>query len=111
MVCAALQLPVRTGTRHSLPCLPAILTHAKSLSPTLSPRPAPRGRPGGRCQCLPGLCQAGRTGQDRHRVSIALARYGVKQTRDHRKVGGHLNIKDVLSSTARRKRADRRATR
>jgi len=28
---------------------------------------------------------------------MALARYGVKQTRDHRKVGGHLKIKDVLS--------------
>jgi hypothetical protein len=28
----------------------------------------------------------------------ALARYGVKQTRDHRKVGGRLNIKDVLGS-------------
>jgi hypothetical protein len=26
-----------------------------------------------------------------------LARYGVKQTRDGRKVGGHLNVKDVLS--------------
>ncbi len=27
----------------------------------------------------------------------ALARYGEKQTRDHRKVGGRLNIRDVLS--------------
>jgi len=28
---------------------------------------------------------------------MALARYGVKRCRDHRRVGGHLNIGDVLS--------------
>src|SRR5208283_3691625 len=28
---------------------------------------------------------------------MALARYGVKQCREHRKVGGHLNIGDVVS--------------
>jgi len=32
---------------------------------------------------------------------MALARYGVKQCRDHRKVGGHLNFKDVLSRYCR----------
>ncbi|MGA2069645.1 MAG: hypothetical protein ABSG86_32130, partial [Thermoguttaceae bacterium] len=31
-----------------------------------------------------------------------LAKYGVAQTRDHRKVGGHLNVKDVMSPYCQR---------
>lgn len=31
-----------------------------------------------------------------------LARYGVAQVRDHRRVGGHLNIRDVMSEYCRR---------
>ena len=34
--------------------------------------------------------------------ATALARYGEKQTRDHRKVGGHLNALDVLSKYCQR---------
>ena len=56
-----------------------------------------RGRPGGRGQCLPGLRSLGRLGKTDIAYATALARYGVKQTRNHRKVGGHLNVLDVLS--------------
>jgi hypothetical protein len=46
-------------------------------------------------------CQAFKALWDRGKQSIAyptvLANYAIRQVRDHRKVGGKLNIKDVLS--------------
>ena len=81
-----------------LAMLPQILTHAKCRLRPPQARGQGRSRSRGRCQRLPGLrptCRA--QGKTDIAYPIALARYGVKQTRDHRKVGGHLNIKDVLS--------------
>src|SRR5208283_4431535 len=46
------------------------------------------------CQAYARLVEQGKTAVAN---AIALARYGVKQTRDHRKVGGHLNVRDILS--------------
>ncbi|MGO9113515.1 MAG: hypothetical protein ACLP9L_30150 [Thermoguttaceae bacterium] len=46
------------------------------------------------CQAYARLVELGKTD---FAYPIALARYGVRQTRDHRKVGGHLNVRDVLS--------------
>ncbi len=46
------------------------------------------------CQRYASLVEQGKTAVTN---ATALARYGVNQTRDHRKVGGHLNVLDVLS--------------
>jgi hypothetical protein len=77
--------------------LPAILKHAKCAFAYLKPEArseAVAEVTANACQAYARLVEQGRT----HVANpIALARFGVKQTRDHRKVGGHLNIRDVLS--------------
>jgi DNA-binding NarL/FixJ family response regulator len=76
--------------------LPQILTHAKCAVSFLKPEArseAVQEVAANACQAYARLVDLGKTDIA---YPIALARYGVKQTRDHRKVGGHLNIKDVL---------------
>ena len=46
------------------------------------------------CQRYARLVEQGKTAVTN---ATALARYGIKQTRDHRKVGGTLNVLDILS--------------
>ena len=50
------------------------------------------------------ICQTGRTRQDGLGLPSPLARYGVAQAKDGRKVGGHLNCKDVLSEHCQRRK-------
>jgi len=77
--------------------LPAILKHANCAFAYLKPEAraeAVQEVVANACQAYARLVEQGKTAVAQ---PIALARYGVKQTRDHRKVGGHLNIQDVLS--------------
>ena len=77
--------------------LPKILVHAKCAFAYLKPearQEAVQEVVANACQAYARLVELGKTDIA---YPIALARYGVKQTRDHRKVGGRLNIKDVLS--------------
>jgi len=77
--------------------LPAILKHAKCAFAYLKPEAraeAVQEVVANACQAYARLVELGKTAVAH---PIALARYGVRQSRDHRKVGGHLNIKDVLS--------------
>jgi hypothetical protein len=46
------------------------------------------------CQAYARLVEQGKNAVTN---ATALARYGVNHTRDHRKVGGHLNVLDVMS--------------
>ena len=77
--------------------LPAILKHAKCAFAFLKPE----ARSEAVQEVVANACQAYARLVELNKTCIAypsaLARYGVKQTRDHRKVGGHLNVKDVLS--------------
>ena len=76
--------------------MPQILTHAKCAFAYLRPearQEAVQEVVANACQAYARLVEQGKTDIA---YPSALARYGVRQTRDHRKVGGHLNIKDVL---------------
>jgi hypothetical protein len=83
--------------RAFLALLPEILTHAKCAFSFLKPEAraeAVQEVVANACQAYSRLVEQNKTDIT---YPIALARYGVKQTRDHRKVGGHLNVQDVLS--------------
>ena len=68
-------------------------------------RRAPRGGgPGGRLQCLRRFCTASGVEQGCLGLPQRLARFGVAQTRDGRKVGGHLNVRDVSSPYCQREK-------
>ena len=74
--------------------------------PTLCPHCVPKSRPrgprrggtGGRLQRLGCLCRPVQSGKVALAYPSVLARFAVAQTRDGRKVGGHLNCKDVSSA-------------
>ena len=80
-----------------LALLPAILRHAKIAFAYLKPEARSEAVAevvANSCQAYARLVELGKTDLA---YASALARYGVKQTHDHRKVGGHLNVLDVLS--------------
>jgi len=96
MVCSA---PAPRPRWHNafLGMLPAILKHAKIAFAYLKPEARSEAVAevvANACQAYARLVEQGKTSVAN---SIALARYGIRQTRDHRKVGGHLNVQDVLS--------------
>ncbi|MGO9113268.1 MAG: hypothetical protein ACLP9L_28890 [Thermoguttaceae bacterium] len=76
--------------------LPTIVTHAKIAFRHLRPE----ARSEAIQEVVANCCRAYARLVELGKVSLAyphvLARFGVKQTRDHRKVGGRLNIGDVL---------------
>ena len=97
MVSASAPDPRPHWHKTFLGMLPQILTHAKCAFAFLKPEAraeAIQEVVANACQAYARLVELGKTDIA---YPIALARYGVRQTRDHRKVGGHLNIKDVLS--------------
>ena len=97
MVSASAPDPRPHWHKAFLGMLPQILTHAKCAFAFLKPEAraeAVQEVVANACQAYARLVELGKTNVA---YPIALARYGVKQTRDHRKVGGHLNVKDVLS--------------
>jgi hypothetical protein len=80
-----------------LALLPAILRHAKIAFAYLKPEARSEAVAevvANACQAYARLVELGKTDIA---YASALSRYGVRQTRDHRKVGGHLNVLDVLS--------------
>ena len=96
MVSASAPDPRPHWHKAFLGMLPQILTHAKCAFSFLKPEAraeAVQEVVANACQAYARLVELGKTDVA---YPIALARYGVKQTRDHRKVGGHLNVKDVL---------------
>ena len=97
MVSAASPAPRPSWHKAFLALLPAILRHAKIAFGYLKPearQEAVQEVVANACQAYARLVELGKTDIA---YATALARYGVKQTRDHRKVGGRLNILDVLS--------------
>jgi len=98
MVCASpAPAPRPQWHRQFLALLPTILKHAKCAFAYLKPEArseAVQEVVANACQAYARLVELGKTDIA---YPIALARYGVRQTRDHRKVGGHLNVRDVLS--------------
>ena len=97
MVSASAPEPRPHWHKAFLGMLPQILTHAKCAFSFLKPEAraeAVQEVVANACQAYARLVELGKTDVA---YPIALARYGVRQTRDHRKVGGHLNIRDVLS--------------
>jgi len=91
--------PAPTPRWHKafLALLPAILKHAMCAFAYLKPEARAEAVAevvAYACQTYARLVELGKTDVA---YPIPLARYGVKQTRDHRKVGGHLNVRNVLS--------------
>jgi hypothetical protein len=104
MVSAASPAPRPRWHKAFLALLPAILRHAKVAFSYLKPearQEAVQEVVANACQAYARLVE-----QDKTAVTnaTALARYGVKQTRDGRKVGGHLNCLDISSAYCQRLR-------
>ncbi len=103
MVCASpFPAPRRRWHRQFLALLPQIVTHAKIAFRHLNPElraEMVQEVVANAMQAFVRLVQLKKT-------SIAyaapLAQFGIKQARDGRKVGGHLNVKDVSSSYCQR---------
>jgi len=96
MVCSA-PAPRPRWHKAFLALLPAILRHAKIGFAYLKPEAraeAVQEVVANACQAYARLVEQGKTDIA---YPMALVRYGVKQCRDHRKVGGHLNVRDILS--------------
>ncbi len=97
MVSTASPAPRPSWQKHFLALLPGILRHAKIAFACLEPearQEAVQEVVANACQAYARLVELGKTDLA---YASALARYGVRQTRDNRKVGGHLNVRDVLS--------------
>ena len=95
MVCASPAPAPRRWHRHYLSLLPAILKHAKIAFAYLKPEAraeAVQEVVANAYQAYARLVELGKTDLA---YATALTRYGVRQTRDHRKVGGHLNVHDI----------------
>ena len=77
--------------------LPAIIAHAKIAFRYL--RPEARGEAVQEvvCNALKAFARLVQLKKVDLAYPSVLARFGVKQVKDHRKVGGHLNINDVMS--------------
>ncbi len=84
--------------------VPSIEKHAKHAFRTL--RAEPRAEAVQEVVC--NACAASARLVELNKVALAypsaLARFGVAQTRDGRKVGGHLNVRDVSSSYCQREK-------
>ena len=94
--CPASPAPRPRWHKAFLALLPAILRHARFAFARLKPEAraeAVQEVVANACQAYARLVELGKTDIA---YASALARYGVRQTRDHRKVGGHLNVLDVL---------------
>ena len=83
--------------RGFLAMLPTIVSHAKFAFRHLRPEALAEAVQ----EVVANCCRAYARLVELNKISLAyprvLARYGVAQTRDHRRVGGRLNVRDVLS--------------
>jgi hypothetical protein len=80
-----------------LAMLPAIVTHARISFRHLDPEAREEAVQEVVCNACRAYVRLVELGKTDIAYAMPLARYGVAQTRDHRKVGGRLNIGDVLS--------------
>ncbi len=101
MVCAS-PAPRPSWHKAFLALLPAILKHAKFAFASLKPearQEAVQEVVANACQAYARLVELGKTDIA---YAAPLARYGIKQALDGRKVGGHLNCLDISSEYCQR---------
>lgn len=89
--------PRRRWQKMFLGMLPAIVTHAKFAFRHLKPEARAEAVQEVVCNALKAFVRLVQLKKTDIAYPTVLAGYGVRQTRDGRKVGGHLNVKDVLS--------------
>ena len=85
------------GTRSSSACCRPSSPTRNSPFAISSPRPAPRPSQEVIANALKAFVRLVQLKKTDIAYPTVLASYGVRQTRDGRKVGGHLNVKNVLS--------------
>ena len=95
--------PILAGTRSFSPC-----SRRSSATPALPSAISAEARAEAVqnviCNTWAALVALAKRGKLDLAYPTVLARYGIKQTRDHRIVGGHLAIKDVLSKYCQQKK-------
>ena len=94
--CPASPAP-RRWHKAFLAMLPQIIQHAKFAFRHLKPEARGEAVQEVVCNSLKAFVRLVQLKKTDIAYPTALASYGVRQTRDGRKVGGHLNVKDVLS--------------
>jgi hypothetical protein len=77
--------------------LPAITTHAKIAFRHLKPEARAEAVQEVVCNAMQAFVRLVQLKKTSIAYPTVLARYGVRRVKDHRKVGGHLNVRDVLS--------------
>ena len=80
-----------------LAMLPAIATHARIAFSSLGPETRQEAVQEAVCNAMVAYAALAHRGKVALAYPSVLARFAVAQTRDHRKVGGHLNCKDISS--------------
>lgn len=85
-----------------LAMLPAIFKHARIAFRYLRPEARQEAVQEVVCNAMTAYAALAKRGKVTVAYPSALARFAVAQTRDHRKVGGHLNCKDVSSPYCQR---------
>ena len=100
--CPASPAPRRRWHKVFLGMLPAILTHAKFAFRHLKPEARAEAVQEVVCNALKAFVRLVQLKKTAIAYAAPLARYGVKQTIDGRKVGGHLNCKDISSEYAQK---------
>src|SRR5207302_1317872 len=78
-----------------------IITHARIAFRNLKPEARAEAVQEVLCNCCQAYARLVQLGKTDVAYANVLARYGIKQTRDHRKVGGNLNVRDVMSPYCR----------
>ena len=103
MVCASpAPAPRRRWHKAFLAMLPAIIRHAKVAFRHLKPEAKAEAVQEVVCNALQAFVRLVQLKKTDIAYPTALARFGVRQTIDGRKVGGHLNVKDVSSGYCQR---------
>jgi hypothetical protein len=98
MVRIAAACPSPRWHRVFMAMLPAITAHARIAFRHLKPEAKAEAVQEVVANALQAFVRLVQLGKADVAYASPLARYGVAQTRDHRKVGGHLNVKDVMSA-------------
>ena len=103
MVCASpAPAPRRRWHRQFLALLPQIVRHAKVVFRHLKPEARAEMVQEVVCNAMQAFVRLVQLEKTSIAYAAPLAAYGCRQARDGRKVGGHLNVKDVSSSYCQR---------
>ena len=103
MICIADQPPDPPDWHEGfLAMLPAIVRHIRIAFRYLAPEARQEAVQEATCNAMAAYEALAKRGKMAAAYPSVLARFAVAQTRDSRKVGGHLNCKDVLSEYCRR---------